>query len=114
MSGELRPDWHKRGFLRGLTDHRYTFGRYFSPLEPNRPTDVDALFAANDVVLYDREADPGETTNLADDPDQRPLVAALSARLEQLISDEIGEDTRAWVAERPQLLGWPTWHGDTR
>jgi len=114
MSGELRPDWHKRGFLRGLTDHRYTFGRYFSPLEPNRPADVDALFAANDVVLYDREADPGETTNLADDPGQRPLVAELSARLEAMISDEIGDDTRAWVTERPQLLGWPTWHGDTR
>ena len=58
VSGQLRPDWNKRGFLRGYTDERYPFGRYFSPLEPNRPRDVNALFAENDVVLYDRQADP--------------------------------------------------------
>jgi hypothetical protein len=32
-SGELRPDWRKRGFLRGYTDNRYTFGRYLSPAD---------------------------------------------------------------------------------
>jgi arylsulfatase len=109
----LRPDWRKRGFLRGCTDRRYTFGRYFSPLEPNRPRDIDALFANNDVVLYDRETDPGEVTNLAHVPEHRDLVAAYSAKLETLITTEIGDDTRAWVTERPQLLGWPTWQGDT-
>ncbi|MFE5484246.1 hypothetical protein [Streptomyces sp. NPDC056527] len=30
-----------------------------------------------------------------------------------LISAEIGTDARAWVTERPRLLGRPTWHGDT-
>lgn len=30
-SGDLRPDWNKRGFLRGYSDQRYTIGRYFSP-----------------------------------------------------------------------------------
>ena len=40
QAGELRPDWDKRGFLRGYTDERYTFGRYFSPLNPNRPRDL--------------------------------------------------------------------------
>ena len=113
-SGALRPDWTKRGFLRGYTDARYSFGRYFSPLEPNRPRDVDALFSDNDVVLYDRQNDPGETTNLAADPKNNELVAAYSAKLETLISDEIGADTRAWVTERPRLLGWPTWKGDAR
>ena len=112
VSGELRPDWTKRGFLRGYTDERYSFGRYFSPLEPNRPKDVDELFARNDVVLYDRQTDPAEMTNLAADPDHRDLVGQYSAKLESLISAEIGEDTRAWVTERPQLLGWPTWKGD--
>ena len=34
QAGQLRPDVTKRGFLRGYTDHRYSFGRYFSPLEP--------------------------------------------------------------------------------
>lgn len=112
-SGELRPDWSKRGFLRCFTDDRYTFGRYFSPVAPNRPTTVEQLYADNDVVLYDRVADPTETVNLADDDANRELVAELSGRLEALITTEIGDDTRAWVAERPNLLGtWPAWHGD--
>ncbi|MFE5614358.1 hypothetical protein ACFQ69_17260 [Streptomyces sp. NPDC056470] len=33
--------------------------------------------------------------------------------LEELISAEIGTDNRAWITERPHLLGWHTWHGDT-
>lgn len=111
-SGELRPDWRKRGFLRGYTDERYTFGRYFSPIKPNRPTDVDSLFAANDVVLYDRVADPDERVNLADDPARRELVGSLSAKLEALITAEIGDDTTSWVEQRPNLVGWPAWRGD--
>ncbi|MER7582789.1 sulfatase-like hydrolase/transferase [Kitasatospora sp. NPDC097691] len=113
QSGELRPDWDKRGFLRGYLDRRYSFGRYFSPLRPNRPTSPEALYAQNDVVLYDRVEDPGEVRNLAADPAHRDLVAGYSARLEELITAEVGADTRAWVTERPRLLGWPTWHGDT-
>jgi arylsulfatase len=112
MSGELRPDWNKRGFLRGYTDARYSFGRYFSPLEPNRPTDLESLLAKNDVVLYDRQSDPGELVNLAADPGQRDLMAEYSNKLEALITDEVGEDRRVWVLERPNLLGWPTWRGD--
>ena len=113
MDGSLRPDWRKRGFLRGYTDERYTFGRYFSPLEPNRPSDPDELFAANDVVLYDRASDPAEAVNLAADPTHRALVAEYLTKLEALIDAEIGEDTRSWVTEQPQLLGWPTWRGDS-
>jgi arylsulfatase len=113
QSGQLRPDWRKQGFPRGYSDARFTFARYFSPLEPNRPTDVEALFSSNDVVLYDRAADPGELTNLAYDPSHRRLVADYRARLESLITKEIGDDTRAWVTEKAQLLGWPTWRGDT-
>ncbi|HET9648765.1 MAG TPA: sulfatase-like hydrolase/transferase [Microlunatus sp.] len=113
-AGSLRPDWTKRGFLRGYTDHRYTFGRYFSPLEPNRPRTLERLLADNDVVLYDRLTDPDESTNLANDPAQHDLVHDLSTKLESLISLEIGADTRAWVPERPRLVGWPTWRGDAR
>jgi arylsulfatase len=58
QSGELRPDFQKRGFLRGYTDARYSFGRYFSPLEPNRPLDIESLLSHNDVVLYDRQGIP--------------------------------------------------------
>jgi arylsulfatase A-like enzyme len=114
QSGELRPNWEHRGFLRGYTDQRFSFGRYFSPLDPNRPSDLSSLRASNDVVLYDRVSDPSEMVNLAGDPTQGELVAAYSAKLELLISDEIGADDRAWVTERPQLLGWPTWQGDRR
>jgi arylsulfatase A-like enzyme len=112
QSGELRPDWRKRGFLRGWTDERYTFGRYFSPLEPNRPRGLDELLRDNDVVLYDRQSDPGETTNLAGDADHQGLVASLSTKLEALIDTEIGADDHAWVPERPILLGPPRWRGD--
>jgi arylsulfatase len=112
QAGSLRPDWTKRGFLRGYTDHRYTFGRYFSPLAPNRPRTVERLLADNDVVLYDRQTDPHEQVNLANDPTHRQLVADLLARLESLIDNEIGPDHRAWVAERPRLVGWRTWRGD--
>ena len=112
QAGTLRPDWSKRGFLRGYTDRRYTFGRYFSPLEPNRPRSVERLLADNDVVLYDRHADPDELVNLALDPTQRELVTDLLTKLESLIDAEIGPDNRAWVTERPRLVGWPTWRGD--
>ncbi|MFJ9340529.1 sulfatase-like hydrolase/transferase [Streptomyces sp. NPDC101733] len=111
-AGELRPDWNKRGFLRCYTDERHTFGRYFSPTRPNRPRDPGALFADNDVVLYDRAEDPAELHNLARDPAHRDLVARYGALLEALIDAEIGTDDRAWVTERPRLLGWPTWRGD--
>ena len=105
QSGTLRPDLTKRGFLRGYTDERYSFGRYFSPLEPNRPRDVDQLLADNDVVLYDRLTDPDETHNLAELPESRELVALYLERLEALIDAEIGEDRDAWVTTRPQLSG---------
>ena len=112
QAGTLRPDWSKRGFLRGYTDRRYTFGRYFSPLEPNRPRTVDRLLADNDVVLYDRDADPHEQVNLATDPAHRELLAEMLVKLETLIDAEIGADTHAWVPERPRLVSWPSWRGD--
>jgi arylsulfatase A-like enzyme len=112
QSGDLRPDWRKRGFLRAYSDDRYTFARYFSPLEPNRPHDLEMLFDLNDVALYDRAIDPGELVNVAHEPEQQVLVAECSSRLESLITAEIGTDTRSWVAEKPRLLGWPTWRGD--
>ena len=112
LSGEVRPDWRKRGFLRGYVDERYRFGRYFSPLAPNRPKTVEDLFEHNDVVLYDRETDPMETTNLATSPEHRDVVARYNGKLESLITAEIGDDSHVWVSERPQLLGLPTWRGD--
>jgi arylsulfatase len=111
-TGELRPDWSKRGFLRGYTDERYSFGRYFSPVAPNRPESLEALVQDNDVVLYDRVDDPTEQRNLATDPAHATVVEEYRGRLEALIDAEIGPDTHAWVPERPLLLGLPTWRGD--
>jgi arylsulfatase A-like enzyme len=105
QAGTLRPDVTKRGFLRGYTDERHSFGRYFAPLEPNRPRDPDRLFADNDLVLYDRSTDPSEATNLAADPAHRDLVWEYSQRLEALIDDEIGTDEEPWVTNRPELAG---------
>jgi arylsulfatase len=96
--GPQRSDPAKRGFLRGYTDERHTFARYFSPLRPNRPATLDALFADNDVVLYDRRDDPLEMRNLAADPAHRELVIRYSGLLEALIDTEIGTDDDAWVA----------------
>lgn len=112
QTGDLRPDWRKRGFLRGYTDRRYTFGRYFSPLAPNRPRTVEELLADNDVVLYDRLTDPDETVNLAADPVNRELVATYLAKLEALIDAEMGRDDQPWITEKPLLLGAPKWRGD--
>jgi arylsulfatase len=105
QAGTLRPDFTKRGFLRGYTDERYSFGRYFSPLEPNRPRNDDRLFADNDLVLYDRTVDPSETVNLAADPAHRELVIEYSQRLEGLIDAEIGADDDAWVLDHPAFAG---------
>lgn len=112
MDGRLRPDWSKRGFLRGFSDERYSFGRYFSPLEPNRPGNLSELRSRNDVVLYDRASDPDELVNLADDPVHDDLVDACRERLEAMISAEIGADDRPWVTDRPHLLGPLRFHGD--
>lgn len=114
MTGELRPDWRKRGFLRGYTDSRYTFGRYFSPLSPNRPRDLDALYADNDVVLHDRLTDPHELHNLAYDEEHRGTVEMLLHKLETAIDDEIGRDCHVWIEDpqRPNLVGFPTWRSD--
>ena len=30
-----------------------------------------------------------------------------------MITTETGTDTHAWVTEQPQLLGWPTWRGES-
>jgi len=40
---------------------------------------------------------------------------ARTYRHQALIDAEIGSDVDAWVtdSERPHLLGWPAWRGDT-
>jgi len=58
-----------------------TFGRDLSPLAPNRPRTVDEHCAVNDVVLFDRDVDPAEMTNLAASPAHREVVGEYCTKL---------------------------------
>ncbi len=98
-----RPNLKKRGSLRMVFDGRHKFTRYFSPLERNSPKTLDALYAANDVELFDLQSDPKEMTNLAaKQGENAELVAAMSAKLEAAIKAEIGVDDGR---EMPEVEG---------
>ncbi len=92
-SAGVVPDLMKRGAVRSVFDGRYSFARYFSPKQHNRPTTVEDLYRFNDVELYDLRADPFEMVNLAaGGPQHRDLVVAMNDKLNRLIDAEVGED----------------------
>jgi arylsulfatase len=86
------PDMTKRGAVRSVYDGRYTFSRYFSPKQHNRPTTLEELRRFNDLELFDAQADPFEMTNLAMDDSSADLVLAMNDKLNRLIDTEVGED----------------------
>jgi len=89
----FRPDLRKRGSVRSMFDGRYTFSRYFSPMEHHRPANLDDLYSYNDLELYDHENDPDQVVNLAADRSANAeLVATMSEKLEAIIAAEIGVD----------------------
>jgi arylsulfatase A-like enzyme len=89
------PDLDKRELFRGIFDGRYKLVRYFGLGNYHLPKSVEELLANNDVALYDLRIDPEEMNNLAD-PDNsnysEELLATMNAKLNDLISTEIGED----------------------
>jgi arylsulfatase A-like enzyme len=91
----------KRGQMRGIFDGRYKFARYFAPNDHHIPANYDDLIKRNDLELYDTQADPGETTNIADrrliDPAVRKTVETMNAKLSSLIRGEIGEDEGDYI-----------------
>ncbi|RZI44262.1 twin-arginine translocation pathway signal protein [Herbaspirillum sp. HC18] len=92
-SAGIRPDLMKRGAVRSVYDGRYTFARYFSPKQHNRPTTMEDIVRFNDVELYDRQNDPFEMNNLATSSTQyRDLLLAMNGKLNRLIDMEVGED----------------------
>lgn len=87
------PDMKKRGAVRSIFDGRYTFARYFSPKQHNRPTTLEELYRFNDVEVYDLDSDPLELNNLAMNTKQHgELIVGLNAKLNRLIDSEVGED----------------------
>lgn len=57
------------------------------------PASMEALFALNDVELFDLQEDPDEMHNLARDPGKHAsLLMAMNAKLNRLINTEVGED----------------------
>jgi arylsulfatase len=87
------PDLMKRGAVRSVFDGRYTFSRYFSPKQHNRPTTMEELRRLNDLELFDTQADPDEMTNLAMQPQRHgALMLAMNDKLNRLIDAEVGED----------------------
>jgi arylsulfatase A-like enzyme len=100
----FKPDLRKRGTLRTIVDGRYKFTRYFSPVERNRPANLDDLYRSNDVELFDLQTDPGEMVNLAADRQaNQSLVLEMSNKLEALIKAEIGADDGREMPDLPNV-----------
>ena len=88
-----RPNLAKRGAIRSVYDGRYKFNRYFSPQEHHTPKSIEALFANNDVELFDLITDPKEMNNLAmDRRGNGDLLVAMNDKLNALIASEVGDD----------------------
>ena len=88
-----RPNLAKRGAIRSVYDGRYKLNRYFSPQEHHTPKSIEALFANNDVELFDLVTDPNEMNNLAmDRRGNGDLLVAMNDKLNALIESEVGED----------------------
>jgi arylsulfatase len=74
------------GFLRGYTDGRWKYARYFLPGRQHAPSEEC------DLELYDLVEDPLETRNLAMEPARSGALVEHEAVLRELIEAELGED----------------------
>jgi choline-sulfatase len=102
------PDFRDRCAIRSVFDGRYRFSRYFSPLDFNRPTTWEALFARNDVELYDLQSDPDEVDNFALDRSRfGDLVLAMNAVLNDRIDEEVGIDDGSFLPIRDGRWTFP-------
>lgn len=89
----FEPDLKKRGSVRTVFDGRYKFSRYFAPTARNSPNNIEDLYQANDVELFDLRLDKQEISNLASDrKTNAALITTMNGKLEALIKEEIGKD----------------------
>jgi len=85
-----------RPLLRGMTDGRYKFARYFASGDYHVPRTWEELLARNDLELYDLQNDPLEQDNLARDAQRhRVLIEDLNGRLNRLVEEEAGGELSA-------------------
>lgn len=62
-------------------------------MEHNQPKTLEELYAWNDVELFDRQDDPKEMKNLAEQSSKnRELIFSMNQKLQKQIQTEIGED----------------------
>ena len=89
---------NKRGLLSFVFDGRYKFARFFAPAAFNTPKTIEALFADNDVQLFDLQNDPEELSNLALEPEKnRDTIARMNALANDLIAEECGANDGAFL-----------------
>jgi arylsulfatase A-like enzyme len=93
LASMLRENTWKRGLMRGSSDGRYKFARYFNAHDHGRPTHWDDLIKTNDIELYDIAVDPGETNNLAVDlVAHKDVILKMNSLTNRLAAAEIGPD----------------------
>jgi arylsulfatase A-like enzyme len=101
----LEVNLTNRGAIRSVTDGRYRYSRYFSPLQHNLPVSMEQIFKYNDVELYDLQEDPNEMKNMAVDVKANgDLLIAMNQKLTDLIDEEVGDDDGSFLPENK--AGW--------
>jgi arylsulfatase len=101
----LKPNLTNRGAIRSVTDGRYRFSRYFSPLQHNLPETMEQILEYNDIELYDLQADPHEMRNLAVNTEANgDLLLTMNQKLTDVISTEVGDDDGSFLPENKS--GW--------
>ena len=95
------PNFVNRSAMRSVSNGRYRFSRYFSPLHFNTPTTFEELIANNDLELFDLQNDPEEMINLAMNPKQNAeLIMAMNKLTNELIVQEVGIDDGSFLPIR--------------
>jgi arylsulfatase len=96
----LKAKLDNRGLLYVAFDGRYKIGRFYAPTAINTPNTLDELLRNNDVQVFDLQSDPGETHNLALEPEKnRETILRMNALMNTLIAKEIGANDGRYLTE---------------